>query len=69
MWRFAFMSVRHLLVVVVYQLPLPLLVGGGSPVFPRGPPASFYVHLASSAVTPAGSVHKSGGDNMVRELM
>ena len=30
-----------------------------------GPPASFSVHPASSAVTPAGSVHKSRGDNMV----
>ena len=29
-----------------------------------GPPASFSVHLASSAVTPAGSVHKSSGDNV-----
>ena len=29
------------------------------------PPASFSVLLASSAVTPAGSVHKSRGDNMV----
>ena len=25
-----------------------------------------YVHLASSSVTPAGSVHKSRGDNVVR---
>ena len=39
------------------------LVGGGSP--PCGPPASFSVHLASSAVTPAGSVHKSRDDNVV----
>ena len=31
-------------------------------MFPAcGPPASFSVHLASSAVTPAGSVHKSQG--------
>ena len=29
-------------------------------------PASFSVHLASSAVTPAGFVHKSRGDNVVR---
>ena len=36
-------------------------------MFPAcGPPASFSVHLASSAVTPAGSVHKSSGDNVVR---
>ena len=31
-----------------------------------GPPASVSVHLASSAVTPTGSVHKSRGDNVVR---
>ena len=31
-----------------------------------GPPVSFSVHLASSAVTPAGSVHKSRCDNVVR---
>ena len=30
-----------------------------------GPPASFSFHLASSSVTPAGSVHKSMGDNVV----
>ena len=30
------------------------------------PPASFSVHLVSSTVTPAGSVQKSRGDNMVR---
>ena len=35
-------------------------MGGGESNLPaRGPPASFSVHLASSAVTPAGSVHKS----------
>ena len=28
--------------------------------------ASFSVHLASSAITPIGSVHKSRGDNVVR---
>ena len=31
-----------------------------------GPPASFSVHLASSAVTPVGSVHKSRSGNVVR---
>ena len=31
-----------------------------------GPPASFSVHLASSVVTPVGSVHKSMGDNYVK---
>ena len=39
---------------------------GESDVPACGPPASFSVHLASSAVTPAGSVHKSRGDNVVR---
>ena len=36
-----------------------------------GPPASFSVHLAGSAVTSAGSVHKSRGDNVgaVEEMM
>ena len=40
--------------------------GGESDVPACGPPASFSVHLASSAVTPAGSVHKSRADNVVR---
>ena len=31
-----------------------------------GPPANFSVHLASVAVTPAGSVHNSRGDNVVK---
>ena len=31
-----------------------------------GPPAIFSVHLASSAFTPAGFIHKSRGDNVVR---
>ena len=29
-----------------------------------GPPASISLHLASSSITPAGSVHKSRGDNV-----
>ena len=33
-----------------------------------GPPAGISVHLASSAVTPVGSVHKSMGDNVVHML-
>ena len=38
----------------------------GESDFPAcGPPVSYSVHLASSAVTPAGSVHKSRGDNVV----
>ena len=39
---------------------------GESDVPACGPPARFSVHLASSAVTPAGSVHISRGDNVVR---
>ena len=31
-----------------------------------GPPASLSLHLASSSITPAGSVHKSMGDSVVR---
>ena len=47
--------------------PMTLASGGGESDVPTcGPPASFSVHLASSAVTPAGSVHKSRGDNVVR---
>ena len=36
-----------------------------------GPPASFSVHQARSAVTPVESVHKSRGDNVgaVEEMM
>ena len=30
-----------------------------------GPPASFFLHMASSSITPAGSVHKSRGDSVV----
>ena len=49
-------------------LPTPMThaSGGESDVPACGPPASFSVHMASSAVTPAGSVHKSRGDNVVR---
>ena len=46
---------------------MTLASGGGESDVPAcGPPASFSVHLDSSAVTPAGSVHKSRGDNVVR---
>ena len=31
-----------------------------------GPPASLSFHLASSSITPAGSVHKSRGASVVR---
>ena len=42
---------------------LHLLVGEGVRC------SRFFVHLASSAVTPAGSVHKSRGDNVVRNRL
>ena len=45
---------------------MTLASGGESDVPACGPPASFSVHLASSAVTTAGSVDKSRGDNVVR---
>ena len=52
-------------VIAVYQLAWPLIVGEYD--LPAcGTPASVFVHLASSSITPAGSVHKSRGDNVVR---
>ena len=45
----------------------PCLCGEGEsdhPVF--GPTVSISLHLASSSITPAGSVHKSRGDSVVR---
>ena len=44
---------------------MTLASGEESDVPACGPPASFSVHLASSVVTTAGSVHKSGGVNVV----
>ena len=46
--------------------------GGGVSDLPAcGPPASFTVLLASRALTAAGSVHKSRGDNVgaLEEMM
>ena len=41
--------------------------GGGESDHPDfGPPASISLHLASNSITPAGSVHKSMGDSVVR---
>ena len=34
-----------------------------------GPPASISLYLASNSITPAGSVHKSRGDSVVRTWM
>ena len=45
-------------------LPTPMTLASDVPAC--GPPASFSVYLDSSAVTPAGSVHKFRGDNVVR---
>ena len=42
------------------------LANGGSDLLADGPPVRLTVHLASSVVTPAGSVHKFRGDNVVR---
>ena len=49
-------------------LPTPLtLVCGGEFDHPSfGPPASLCLHQGSSSITPAGSVHKSIGNNVVR---
>ena len=44
---------------------MTLASGGEADVPACGLPASFSVHLASSAVTLAGSVHKSRDDNVV----
>ena len=44
---------------------MPHASGGERSDLPAcGLPASFSVHLASSVITPAGSVHKSKGDNV-----
>ena len=54
-----------LFVVVSTHSLDPCLWGeSAQPAF--GPPASISLHLASSTITPAGSVHKSRGDNVVR---
>ena len=48
--------------------PLTLVCGGGGEESDHrafGPPASLSIHLASSSITPAGSVHKSRDDNVV----
>ena len=42
-------------------------MGGGESDHPAfSPPASISLHLASSSITPARSVHKSRGDILVR---
>ena len=56
------------LVLGLLCLPTPLtLVCGGESDHPAfGPPDSLSLHLTSSTITPAGSVHKSRGDIVVR---
>ena len=56
-------SILHLCCCV--PTPMDPLLVGESDVPACGPPASFSVHLAIRAVTPAGSVHKSRGDNVM----
>ena len=56
---------NSLVVLCCLPTPMTLASGGESDVPACGPSASFSVHLASSAVTLAGSVHKSRGDNVV----
>ena len=46
--------------------PLTLVCGVGSDHPAFGPPASLSLHQASSSITPAGSVHKSRGNSVVR---
>ena len=49
---------------------MTLASGGGESDLPTcGPPDSYSVHLASSAVTPAGSVHKFMSAYAVEEMM
>ena len=45
---------------------MTLASGGRSDLPACGPPSSFSVHLDSRSLTPAGSVHKSRGDSVVR---
>ena len=57
-------SVATIYVIVVVRPTLLILsIGGGGGGESDLP--SLSVHLASSAVTPAGSVHKSRGNNVV----
>ena len=57
------------LVVVVFTHSLDPCLWGESDHPAFGPPASISLHLASNSITPAGSVHKSKGDSVVRMLV
>ena len=60
-----YIAPHHHMVVVVYPLPRPLLVGESD--HPAcGPQASLSLHLPSSSITSVGSAQKSSGDNVVR---
>ena len=59
-------TVFNIIIVVVstHSLDPSLWVESDHHAF--GPPASTSLHLASSSITPAGSVHKSRGDSVVQ---
>ena len=46
-----------------------MTIVGESDVPAMGPPANLSIHLAISSIIPAGSVHKSRGDSVVRMCM
>ena len=52
--------------MMMFVVVLILTSGWWSVLVACGPPASCSVHLASGSGTPARSVHKSRGDNVVR---
>ena len=56
----------YILIAVVATHSLDPCLWGESDHPAFGPPASLSLHLASSSITPAGSIHKSRGDNVVR---
>ena len=57
------MASSHLLLLSTHSLDPCLWGEPDHPAF--GLPVSLSLHLASSSITPAGSVHKSRGDNVV----
>ena len=63
--KYIYLHTINNVVLLFCCLPTPMtLASGGSPMFPLVVHQPAY--LVSSAVTPAGSVHKSRGDNVVR---
>ena len=57
-------TLHHVVVLLsTYSIDPCLWVESDHPAF--GPPASLSLHLASSSITPAGSVHKSRGESVV----